>query len=215
MLQPFKRCAGVLSSLIILVTTPVVLAFPALTLAEETEFAPVEPSPVELDLDLFPIPPAYAPSPSIPPVPSPPPPASPGVSAPQPVAPLRLVISLSQRRVTVFQGSTALKSYPVAIGRPGWETPVGKFQVKQLIRNPTWKNPFKGDTIKGGHPDNPLGKFWIGFWTDGKNWVGMHGTPNPESVGRAASHGCVRMYNKDIAELFAKVQLGTPVTVVK
>lgn len=146
----------------------------------------------------------------------PPAPVSPQYAPQNPeIVPLRLEISLSRRQLTLFQGTTAIKRYPVAVGRSGWETPIGKFQIKQMILNPAWKNPFTGSVIAGGDPENPLGRYWIGFWTDGKNWVGMHGTPNPNSVGRAASHGCVRMYNQDIAELFGKVIPGTPVTVVR
>ena len=130
--------------------------------------------------------------------------------------PLRLVIRLSQRRVTVYRGTTPVKSYAIAVGKPGWETPKGTYQVRQMFRNPTWIHPLKkGITIPGGDPENPLGRYWIGFWTDGKNWIGFHGTPNPKSVGRAASHGCIRMYNKDIEELFQKVSLGTEVKVVQ
>ncbi len=129
------------------------------------------------------------------------------------ILPQRLEINLRQRRVTLFQGNQVVKSYPIAIGRPGWETPVGNFSVKQMFKDPPWVHPFKGFVIPGGDPENPLGRHWIGFWTDGKNWVGMHGTPNPESVGRAVSHGCIRMYNRDIAELFTKVTPGTPVIV--
>ncbi len=130
--------------------------------------------------------------------------------------PLRLEIKLSQRRVTLYRGSKAVKSYPIAVGRPGWETPTGTYKVKQMFRNPTWLHPLKkGISIPGGDPENPLGRYWIGFWTDGKNWIGFHGTPNPKSVGTAASHGCIRMYNKDIEELFNKVSLGVEVTVVK
>ncbi|AHB87633.1 LD-transpeptidase YkuD family [Thermosynechococcus sp. NK55a] len=128
--------------------------------------------------------------------------------------PLRLEINLSRRQLTLYQGDTPLRRYPVAVGRPGWETPVGQFQVRQMIRNPAWKNPFTGGVIAGGHPQNPLGRRWIGFWSDGTNWVGLHGTPNPDSIGHAVSHGCVRMYNRDIEELFEKVQLGVPVIVV-
>lgn len=62
-------------------------------------------------------------------------------------------------------------------------------------------------------PDNPLGERWIAFWTDGTNVIGFHGTPNRDSVGRAASHGCVRMYNEDVRELYDIVSTGTPVTV--
>ena len=131
-------------------------------------------------------------------------------------SPLRLEIQRSQRRVVVYQGETIVKTYPIAVGRPGWETPIGTHKVQQKIKNPTWVNPLrKGVVIPGGDPENPLGRFWIGFWTNGRNWIGFHGTPNPESVGRAASHGCIRMYNRDIEELFQKVKLGTEVKVVK
>lgn len=131
------------------------------------------------------------------------------------VEPLRLEIRLSRRQVALFEGNTLVKSYPIAVGKAGWETPVGKFKVQQMFKDPPWKHPFKGFVIPGGDPENPLGRRWIGFWTDGTNWVGMHGTDNPSSVGRAASHGCIRMYNKDVEELFTKVSLGTPVTVVR
>ncbi|MDE5115063.1 MAG: L,D-transpeptidase, partial [Trichodesmium sp. St15_bin1_1] len=54
---------------------------------------------------------------------------------------------------------------------------------------------------------------WIGFWTDGKDTIGFHGTPTVQSIGSAASHGCVRMYNEDVINLFQKVQVGTQVVV--
>ena len=125
----------------------------------------------------------------------------------------RLVIRLSQKKVTLYRGAIAIKSYPVAIGRAGWETPKGEFQVMRMLKNPTWINPLTDATIPGGSPANPLGKYWIAFWTDGTNWIGFHGTPNPSSVGTAASHGCIRMYNADVEELFQQVTPGTPVTV--
>lgn len=128
--------------------------------------------------------------------------------------PTRLEISLSRRRVTLYRENQPIKSYAVAVGRKGWETPTGTFQVMQKIQNPKWIHPFTGESIPGGDPDNPLGRYWIGFWTNGKNWIGLHGTPNPETVGTAASHGCVRMYNKDIEDLFSQVSVGTSVTVV-
>lgn len=140
--------------------------------------------------------------------------APPTITDPQ-VAPLRLEISLSRRQLTLYQGQTRLRTYPVAVGRPGWETPTGQFHIREMIRNPAWKNPFTGAVIAGGHPRNPLGRRWIGFWSDGKNWVGLHGTPNPDSIGQAVSHGCVRMYNHHIEELFEKVQPGVPVIVVR
>jgi lipoprotein-anchoring transpeptidase ErfK/SrfK len=134
---------------------------------------------------------------------------------PSETQPLRLELNLSRRRATLYRGATVIKSYLIAVGRPGWESPVGNFKVLQMFKNPAWANPFTGGVIPGGDPENPLGRYWIGFWTNGKNWVGMHGTPNPNSVGRAASHGCIRMYNKDIEELFSQVSPGTPVVVVR
>lgn len=127
---------------------------------------------------------------------------------------LRLEIRLKQRQVNVYRGDEKIKTYAIAIGRPGWDTPKGTFKIQQMKRDPVWIHPFTGEKVLGGDPENPLGRFWIGFWTDGKNWIGFHGTPNPKSVGTAASHGCIRMYNHDIQELFAKVSLGTEVIVI-
>jgi hypothetical protein len=130
--------------------------------------------------------------------------------------PLRLEIRLSRRQVTLFRGDASIKVFSIAVGRPGWETPTGTYKVAQMFKNPAWVHPLKpGVVIPGGDPENPLGRYWIGFWTDGKNWIGFHGTPNARSVGTAASHGCIRMYNKDIEELFSLVNLGTEVRVVQ
>lgn len=126
----------------------------------------------------------------------------------------RLEISLSRRKVTLYRQNTPIKSYPVAVGRKGWETPKGNFQILEMRQNPKWINPLTDEAIAGGDPENPLGRRWIGFWTNGKNWIGLHGTSTPSSIGKAVSHGCVRMHNKDIEELFFKVTPGTPVAVV-
>ncbi|WP_055075718.1 L,D-transpeptidase family protein [Pseudanabaena sp. 'Roaring Creek'] len=125
----------------------------------------------------------------------------------------RLDVSISRRTVTAFHGEIALKTYPVAVGRQGWSTPIGNHRVLQTIEYPAWQNPFTGDVIPSKDPENPLGDRWIGFWTDGKDWSGFHGTPNRASVGTAASHGCIRMYNEDIRELFSQVTTNTIVRV--
>lgn len=125
---------------------------------------------------------------------------------------LQLVIKLNERRVYVYRNQQLQTSYPIAVGREGWETPVGQYQVIQMISNPTWEHPLTGEIIPPG-PDNPLGLRWIGFWTDGTNYIGFHGTPNTETVGQAASHGCIRMFNQDVLVLFDKVKIGTPVIV--
>ena len=125
---------------------------------------------------------------------------------------IHLVINLSERRVYLYQGDRAITSYPIAIGRKGWETPTGDFQVIQLFSQPSWKHPFTGKIIPPG-PENPLGDRWIGFWTDGKNYIGFHGTPAEHLIGQAVSHGCVRMRNQDVRVLFEQVAIGTPVIV--
>ncbi|MEM9541590.1 MAG: L,D-transpeptidase [Cyanobacteria bacterium P01_E01_bin.42] len=124
----------------------------------------------------------------------------------------RLILRLSDRRVYYYRGEELIVSYPVAIGREGWETPTGNFQVFQKVAHPTWQHPFTGEIIPPGK-NNPLGDRWIGFWSDGKNAIGFHGTPNEELIGQAVSHGCVRMRNADIVALFEKVEMGAVVIV--
>jgi len=124
----------------------------------------------------------------------------------------RLVLRLGDRRVYLYEGDVAVASYPVAVGRSGWETPTGQFTVFQKVEHPTWQHPFTQEIVPPG-PQNPLGAHWIGFWTDGENSIGFHGTPNEELIGQAVSHGCVRMRNSDIAALFERVEMGTPVIV--
>ena len=125
----------------------------------------------------------------------------------------RLEVSISKRKVTAFHGEIPLKTYPVAVGKEGWSTPIGNHRVLETIEYPAWQNPFTGDVIPSKDPENPLGDRWIGFWTNGKDWSGFHGTPNRASVGTAASHGCIRMYNEDVRELFSQVTVGTIVRV--
>lgn len=124
----------------------------------------------------------------------------------------RLVLRLSERRVYVYRRDQVVASYPVAIGRSGWETPTGKFEVMQRVKEPTWQHPFTEAIVPPGK-DNPLGARWIGFWTDGTNFIGFHGTPHPELIGQAVSHGCVRMKNEHIIALFEQVEVGMAVVV--
>lgn len=141
----------------------------------------------------------------------------------------QLVLQRGKRRLLLLEDGLLLELFPVAIGRPGWETPLGSFAVLEKIRNPTWQHPQRSLTIGAG-PSNPLGSRWIGFWRDcnlRKPWeggkplalpscatIGFHGTPQRGSVGRAVSHGCVRLYDEDVRRLFEQVGVGTPVTVV-
>ena len=137
---------------------------------------------------------------------------------PSPVAPaeelVRLVVQRSKRRVLVYRGTTVLAKYPIAVGKTGWETPIGNFKVLTKEENPIFKSFMTGMIIEAG-PDNPLGVRWIGIWTDGKTQLGFHGTDQPELIGKAVSHGCMRMNNKDVVALYKFVEVGTVVTIEK
>ncbi|MEB3279271.1 MAG: L,D-transpeptidase [Lyngbya sp.] len=144
-------------------------------------------------------------------------PTLPGLDDPSLFLPLgkpkiRLVLRLGQRRVFVYRNDQQVASYPVAVGKPGWETPTGQFQVIQMVENPVWENPWTGEVTQPG-PNSALGLRWIGFWTDGKDTIGFHGTPTLNSIGTAASHGCVRMRNEDVVALFNQIEMGTTVIV--
>jgi lipoprotein-anchoring transpeptidase ErfK/SrfK len=126
---------------------------------------------------------------------------------------ISLVLKLKEKRVYVYKGDKVIKKYPVAIGKKGWETPTGEWQVMEKIKNPAWTSFKTGEVFKPG-TENPLGSRWIGFWTDGQDVIGFHGTSNLKSIGTAASHGCVRMFNRDVKALFPLVKVGTVVKVV-
>jgi lipoprotein-anchoring transpeptidase ErfK/SrfK len=125
---------------------------------------------------------------------------------------IRLVLRLGERQVYVYQGKEAIAIYPVAIGRPDTPTPTGEFQVFEMIEDPSWKNPRTGEVEAPG-ADGSLGTRWIGFVEMPNGVIGFHGTPNRSSIGRAASHGCVRMRNEDVVAMFEHVSVGTIVTV--
>lgn len=124
----------------------------------------------------------------------------------------QLVVALGDRRVYVYRGDVVIASYPIGVGKKGWETPTGTFQIIHKQLNPMWRHPITGRVFPSGE-DSPLGDRWIGFWSDGRNQIGFHGTPDEEVVGSAISHGCLRMRNPDVRLLYQQVSLGTPVEV--
>ena len=143
----------------------------------------------------------------------------------------RHVVMLRGRsRVFLLDNGRLRNAFPVAIGMPGWETHAGRFEVLQKIRHPVWVHPVSGERVEEQGPDNPLGSHWIAFHRDclgrdahdGEAWItikgctttGFHGTPHRWTVGRAVSHGCVRLYNEDVSALYRQVSLGTQVTVL-
>lgn len=141
--------------------------------------------------------------------------AAPAASLPMPdvsVNAAELVVDLSDRYVYVYKQQQLLAKYPIAVGQAGWETPTGAFRVMRLQRNPQWVHPITGEVVPAG-PGNPLGDRWIGFWSDGHNEIGFHGTDQEELIGQAVSHGCIRMYNRDIEALYDQVALGSSVVV--
>ena len=132
--------------------------------------------------------------------------------------PTVVTVSRSGRRARLFLRGRLISSYRVAVGQPGYPTPLGRFTVQTMQRDPVWNVPesewageLAGQTIPAGDPRNPLIARWIGF--DGA--VGFHGTESLESLGRAASRGCVRMRPQDIIQMFSRVQVGTPVLVAR
>lgn len=127
--------------------------------------------------------------------------------------PNRLVLSLQSRRVYLYQGEILLNSYPVAIGTAATPTPQGEFTVSKMVENPVWQSPWTGEVHAPG-PNSALGLRWIEFASSDAGAFGFHGTPTVDSIGYAASNGCVRMYNEDVVALFAQVSVGTPVSIL-
>lgn len=124
----------------------------------------------------------------------------------------KVVVDLSERRVFVYRSSEVIASYPTGVGKKGWETPVGLYHVQKKQIYPIWRHPITGKVFESG-PLSPLGDRWIGFWSDGRNQIGFHGTPDDNLVGTAISHGCLRMRNPDVRLLYQQVKMGTPVEV--
>lgn len=108
--------------------------------------------------------------------------------------PLSITISIRAKTLTLYRDGRMFKAYPVATGKPSTPTPIGTFTIKNKQVNP------------GG----PFGTRWMGL---SKPHYGIHGTNNPASIGTAASNGCVRMFNKDVEDLFNYVNVGTVVRI--
>ena len=114
----------------------------------------------------------------------------------------RIVVSIPDRKLALVEDGRAVKIYPVAVGAAATPSPTGSFTVIERLSHPTWYGP--GKVVPPGK-SNPLGPRWIGLSRRG---YGIHGTSNPRSIGRPASHGCIRMHNADVEELFGLVAIG-------
>lgn len=120
-----------------------------------------------------------------------------------------IVINIPQLQLYLFSEGHVVKQYPIAVGKKRTQTPVGKFKILQMAKNPAWKSPWTGKVTPPGL-SNPLGTRWIRFF-DG---YGIHGNNDSKSIGTFASHGCVRMHNRDVEELYNNVHIGMPVHVI-
>jgi L,D-transpeptidase ErfK/SrfK len=133
-----------------------------------------------------------------------------------------LVINLPELLMYYFINGVYQRRYSLAVGKPSWPTPTGKFKISEKRRNPTWNVPpsIQEEMEEQGlevvekvppGPKNPLGKFWMGTTAAG---VGIHATNRPWSVGYYVSHGCIRMLPSEIETLFPQIEIGTPVKII-
>jgi lipoprotein-anchoring transpeptidase ErfK/SrfK len=129
-----------------------------------------------------------------------------------------IVVRTNERRLYFVNGDGSAIRYPVGVGRAGMAWHGRAFVERKLVR-PSWgppldiwrANPNLPADIAGGSPRNPMGERVLGL--DRGNYA-IHGTNDPSSIGHFVSHGCIRMYNADVIDLYARVSVGTPVVVL-
>ncbi len=119
----------------------------------------------------------------------------------------RIIVSIPDRKLALVEDGRVLRVYAVAVGARVSPSPTGEFKVVSRLSNPTYYRP--GFVIAPGRK-NPLGTRWIGLNRKG---YGIHGTNEPRSIGKAASHGCIRMAKADLEQLFDEVQVGDVVEI--
>jgi lipoprotein-anchoring transpeptidase ErfK/SrfK len=128
--------------------------------------------------------------------------------------PTYLTVDRSTFELTFWKDLKPVTTYPVAVGQPAYPTPTGLYTIQSKQVDPVWSVPnsdwageLAGTVVEGGTEANPLKARWMGI-TDG---AGIHGTSEVDSLGSAASHGCVRMAVPDVIELYDQVPVGTPI----
>lgn len=114
----------------------------------------------------------------------------------------RIVVSIPDRKLAVLEDDRVVKVYQTAVGATVSPSPEGSFTIVNHIADPTWYS--KGRVVPPGK-SNPLGTRWMGL---SKKGYGIHGTNVPSSIGKNASHGCIRMRNRDVEELFEIMAVG-------
>jgi len=118
-----------------------------------------------------------------------------------------VLVSLVDRQLAVIQDGEVIATFQVAVGADVTPSPTGEFKLVSRVENPTYYHP--GVVIPAGK-DNPLGTRWLGLSQKG---YGIHGTNAPKSIGHAASHGCIRLRNRDVERLFTLVNVGDTVKI--
>ena len=119
----------------------------------------------------------------------------------------QVLVSIPDRKLAVLEGGKVIRTFPVAVGAEISPSPSGEFKIVNRIANPTYYHP--GVVIPAG-AGNPIGTRWLGLNRKG---YGIHGTNEPKSIGKAASHGCIRLRNRDMEQLFRMVGVGDTVQI--
>ena len=126
-----------------------------------------------------------------------------------------IVIRRDSKGLYLYNGMRLWRTFGVATGQSSYPTPVGRWSIVTMQRNPWWYPPnsdwARGEKPVPPGPGNPLGTRWMGLSASG---VGIHGTPDSASIGYSASHGCIRMHIPSAEWLFNHVDVGTPVFIV-
>lgn len=118
-----------------------------------------------------------------------------------------VLVSLEDRQLAVIDGGNVIARFAVAVGAAESPSPVGQFRIVNRISKPTYYRP--GTVIPSGK-NSPIGTRWVGLSQKG---YGIHGTNAPRSIGRAASHGCIRLRNRDMEQLFTLLRVGDVVEI--
>jgi lipoprotein-anchoring transpeptidase ErfK/SrfK len=119
-----------------------------------------------------------------------------------------IVVSLQDRKLALVEDGQVRKIYKVAVGKPSTPSPMGTFTIERRVANPVYQHD--GKTVQPG-AGNPVGTRWMGLNIRG---YGIHGTNAPKSIGKAASHGCIRMAKADLEELYELVAVGDTVELI-
>jgi len=132
---------------------------------------------------------------------------------------IRVQVDVKANMLKVFEAEKLVAAYPVTIGSAQLESPIGDWKVRGIAKMPNFR--YDKEMLNHGRrsgdfhllppgPNNPVGVMWIQL---NKKGIGLHGTNEPETIGRASSHGCVRLANWDVVRLAAKIQAGVAVSI--